>query len=185
MKIAIDAGHGMGNARRGVYDPGATVKAGAQGFAEADITLGYALALEKLCTQSRIEFFMTRSSSTVHAPVGGRAARAGAAGCTHFVSIHLNSSAQPRANGLEVLYRDEKKDGPLAAALQQGLLKATGFRDRGKARRMDLAVLKFRQGPAALIELGFISNRGEREFLLADGNRERVCKAILQVVAGA
>jgi len=185
MKIAIDAGHGMGNARRGVFDPGATAKAGAQDFTEADIVLRYALALGKLCEQSRFEFFMTRGSSTEPAPVGGRAARAGAAGCTHFVSIHLNSSAKPRANDLEVLYRDEKKDRPLAAALQQALLKVTGFRDRGNDRRTDLAVLKFEQGPAALIELGFISNRGDREFLLAEGNRDRVCSAILQVFAVA
>lgn len=185
MKIAIDAGHGMGNARRGVYDPGAAAKAGAQAFAEADIVLGYALALGNLCEQSQIECFMTRGSSTEPAPVGGRAARAGAAGCTHFVSIHLNSSAQPRANGLEVLYRDEKKDRPLAAVLQQALLEVTGFRDRGIDRRTDLAVLKFSQGSAVLIELGFVSNKADREFLLANGNREKVCRTILKVFEGA
>ena len=174
----------MGNARRGVFDPGATVKAGTQTFTEADIVLRYALALGKLCEQSRIEFFMTRGSSTEPAPVRGRAARAAAAGCTHFVSIHLNSSAKPRANGLEVLYRDERKDRPLAAALQQALLKVTGFSDRGNDRRTDLAVLKFKQGPAVLIELGFISNKADREFLLSEGNRDRVCRAILQAVAG-
>jgi N-acetylmuramoyl-L-alanine amidase len=185
MKIAIDAGHGMGNARRGVFDPGATAKAGAHDSAEADIVLGYAHALAKLCEKTRIEFFLTRSSSTEPAPVGGRAARAGAAGCTRFVSIHLNSSGQPRANGLEVLYRDEKKDRPLAAALQQALLKVTGFRDRGNDRRTDLAVLKFKQGPAVLIELGFISNKADREFLLAEGHRDRVSRTILQAVASA
>ena len=182
MKIAIDPGHGMGNASPGKFDPGATTKADGQTFAEADIVLRYGLTLKKLCEDNGIDFFMTRSSSAEPAPVGRRATRAVTAGCTHFVSLHLNSFHQPQANGIEVQFRSDTKDKPLADALQKKLLKVTGLSDHGNDKRTDLAVLKFSAGPAVLIELGFISNKGDRDFLLDGKKRDAICKGILEVL---
>jgi N-acetylmuramoyl-L-alanine amidase len=183
MKIAVDPGHGMGNSERGVYDPGAVRRSGGETYAEADIVLKYGLTLKHLLHQQGVETFMTRTSSADPAAAGGRASRAERAGCTHFVSLHLNSYSK-MASGLEVLYRDVSKDRLLAAALQEGLLQVTGFRDRGVKERTNLAVLKFRPGPAALIELGFINNPDERAFVIDRDNRILVCQAIVEVLSG-
>ncbi len=182
MKVAIDPGHGMGNKKAGVFDPGATKKVGGETFAEADFTLRYGLTLKKLFQDSGVEVFMTRSSSADSAPVGRRASRAAAADCTHFVSIHMNSSPSSQANGVEVEFRDDGKDRPLAERLLKRLLKVTGFNDHGNDKRTDLAVLKFKPGPAVLIELGFITNDGDRNFLLDGKNRDKVCQAIFDTV---
>ena len=64
--------------------------------------------------------------------------------------------------------------------LQKALLAVTGFKDRGVKQHDDLAVLKF-QGPAALIELGFIANDANRETLLNPQKRNAICEAIAQV----
>lgn len=184
MKLAIDPGHGMSNKKPGVFDTGAVAKAGGETFAEADIALRYGLTLKFLAAQRGIDTFMTRTSSAEDAPVGKRASRARMAGCTHFVSLHLNDSEVPEANGLEVLYRSDTKDKPLAQRLQAKLVSITGFRDRGVKDRDDLAVLKFSLGPAVLIELGFIQNAANRTFLLDRDNRVAICNGILDVLTG-
>lgn len=182
MKIAIDPGHGMSNRDDGVYDPGACKKVNGVTYAEADIALDYALTLKRLCVEQGIPFFLTRTSSADPAPVTTRAARARKAGCTHFISLHLNSSTSAQASGLEVLYRTDAKDKPLASALQKKLIAVTGFRDRGIKQRTDLAVLKFTPGPAVLIELGFISNPSDREWMMVRENRIEVCEAVVREV---
>lgn len=182
MKIAIDPGHGMSNSKAGVFDPGAVKKVGSESFAEADIVLRYGLTLKKLCQDRGVDVFMTRSSSADSAPVGGRAKRAVNAGCTHFISLHLNSSTSSQANGVEVEFRDDHKDKPLANKLLKKLLKITGFNNHGNDKRLDLAVIKFNSGPAVLIELGFITNDKDRGFLLEGKNRDAICKGIFDVM---
>lgn len=182
MKVAIDPGHGLSNASRGVFDSGAVKRVGDTTFAEADIVLRYGHTLNRLFTNAGISTFMTRSSSADPAPVGGRATRARNADCTHFISIHLNSASSAQANGVEVLFRDNQKDKPLADRVQRRLLTVTGLRDRGNEQRTDLAVLRFSPGPAILIELGFISNDNDRNFLLQGANRDAICQAIFEVV---
>lgn len=182
MRIAIDPGHGMGNSSAGVFDPGATRRVGTETFAEADIVLRYGHTLRQLLEDNGVEVFMTRTSSADSAAVGRRARRATDAGCTHFVSLHLNAATSAQAHGLEVLIRDEAKDRPLAQQLQTRLLAITGFRDRGVKIRTDLAVLRFRPGPVALIELGFISNDEDRSFVIQGANRDAICRGILDVL---
>lgn len=184
MKIAIDPGHGLSNRKNDVFDPGATQKVGAETFAEADITLRYGLTLRKVFQDNGIETFMTRSSSADQAPLGRRASRARVAGSTHFISLHLNASDSPQAHGVEIQFRDDTKDKPLAERIQTKLLNITGLNDHGNDKRLDLAVLKFTPGPAVLIELGFITNNNDRNFLLQGTNRDAICKGIFDVVIG-
>jgi N-acetylmuramoyl-L-alanine amidase len=164
----------MNNAGTG-FDSGAE----AAGFREADIALDYGLQLQKAFQANQIPVFMTRADNKEPAPVGQRAGRAEKAGCTHYIALHLNDSPDPSAHGLEVLFRDATKDQPLAEKLQTALVTVTKFRDRGTQIRRDLAVLKFSNGPAVLIELGFISNTADRTDLLSHAVRDGVCDAIV------
>jgi len=178
MKICLDPGHGMGNKQAGIYDPGATHVENSYIFKEADITLRYGLALKDALRARQVEVFMTRDDATDHAPVGKRAAGAKAAGCDLLLSLHLNDFEADEANGIEVLYRDDKA---LAQQLLSALLPVTKIKDRGVKMRNDLAVLKF-DGPAALIELGFIANDFDRNQLLDAQVRDSVVRAIAEVV---
>lgn len=182
MKIAVDPGHGMSNRKAGVFDPGATAFDGADTFAEADIVLRYGLTLRKALLAAGAEVFMTRTSSADPAPVGTRAGRAATVGCETFVSLHLNADDNLKANGVEIQYRDEEKDKPLADRLLHRLIEVTGFHDHGNDKRNDLAVLKFAPGPAVLIELGFITNTANREALLDGARRDAICAAMAEVL---
>ena len=179
MKICVDPGHGMSNRQMGIFDSGATHVENGFLFKEADIALGYALALKDTFRAKGVEVFMTRDDATDHAPVGRRAAMARNAGCDVLVSLHLNDFDDDAANGLEVLFRDTE-DKALAQKLQDALVKVTKMRDRKIKQRTDLAVLKF-DGVAVLVELGFIANDSDRGKLLDAQIREAVVQSIAAV----
>lgn len=179
MKVCIDPGHGMSNRKLGVFDPGATHVENGFRFQEAAIALRYGLTLKDQFRASGHEVFMTRDDDQDHAPVSRRASNAKSANCEVFISLHLNDVEDDNANGLEVLFRDNA-DQSLAQKLQNALVEVTDFKDRTIKKREDLAVLKF-QGPAVLIELGFIANDGDRTKLLDPQMREAICGAITRV----
>jgi N-acetylmuramoyl-L-alanine amidase len=178
MKICVDPGHGMSNRAPGVFDPGATHTENGFQFREADIALSYGLKLKDVLRAEHHEVFMTRDDNTDHAPVSRRAKNAKDAGCEAFVSLHLNSAEDDDARGLEVLFRD---DDELAREMKDELIEITGLRDRGIKKRLDLAVLKF-NGPAILIELGFIGNDDDRAVLLNQAIREKICKGVAKIL---
>lgn len=173
MKLAIDPGHGFASRRQGVYDPGAV----GAGVPEASVVLQFGLTLRWACKVRGIDVWMTRDDQTDPAPLRRRDDRAAEAGCTHFVSLHCNSASDARVHGIETFYRDNADKA--FAEIVQGIAVATierpsrnpGVRPESMTAAGRLAVLSF-PGPACLIELGFISNKADREAML-DINRQR------------
>ena len=165
VKLCIDPGHGMGNIVSGRFDPGAS----GGGSTEADIVLQWALTGKWVADQLGISVFLTRDDDKDEDPVSRRDDLAKANGCTHFLSLHCNS-ASAVARGVETFYRDAA-DKVLAQKAQDSLLKAfgpgvpnRGLKLEGQSQHPRLAVLEFAP-PAALIELGFISNTADRALL--------------------
>jgi len=161
VKICIDPGHGMGAASLGVYDPGAV----AAGVEEADVALDYSFALKTALEERGQSVWMTRQSRQDPSLTTMRARRAESQACSMLVSIHLNAFSAPSANGTETLYGNAQSMR-LAQAAQDATRSAFGFADRGIKSRPELAALKFRSGPSILLELGFISNAGDRAEML-------------------
>lgn len=165
IKLAVDAGHGMSNVRSGVFDPGAED----DGFTEADIALAWALTLKAECIAAGIPVFLVREGKTDSNPVGGRDEQGEAAGCNMWLSIHLNSADSTSASGCETFYRSAA-DKTWAETVQAACVAATGLKSRGvksegQSQHPRLAVLDFDNGPACLVEVGFISNTSDREKL--------------------
>ena len=160
MRIALDAGHGNKNRGSG-YDPGAV----AGGVAEADVALAWAISGRWILTREfGIEVFLTRDDDSDPTPVGTRDDKAEAAGADLFLSIHANA-ASPNVSGCETYYRDGA-DKTFAKVVQACLLSAMGIKDRGVksesvSQHGSLAVFGF-DGPAALAEVGFITNPTDR-----------------------
>lgn len=181
MKVCVDPGHGMANATPGVFDPGAVHSA--SGTREADVVLNYGLELRTALLARGIEVFMTRENATAPTPVRQRADRAEQAGCDMLVSLHLNSFSSASAKGVEALYRDDP-DKDLATKMNDALKAATGLTQRPIKKRPDLAVLTF-EGPAVLLEIGFVSNTIDRTTVLRPDIRTAVCAAIAEVIVNA
>lgn len=176
-RLCIDPGHGFGNRRPGIYDPGAV----SHGATEADIVLLYALAIRFIFKGAGFDVFLTRDDASDSDPVGQRDNKAKAAGCTHFISLHMNAGG---GTGTETFYRgDEDKDW--AARIQGVALRAFSLPSRGlKTENLSqhdrLAVLDF-DGPGCLVELGFIDSDRDRVMIATRDSRVKFAEELLKV----
>lgn len=175
LKVAVDSGHGQNNRSAGVYDSGATHGS----LEEADVALIWSKALVQAFRTLGISNFETRPDRSSSAPVGHRAAMANRAGCTHFISIHVNDADNPAAHGTETLYRD---DPAFANKIHDAVMAGLQLTNRGIKPRLDLAVLNF-SGQACLIELGFIKNASDVARFTDPAVIKKTCALIAAVSA--
>jgi len=83
---------------------------------------------------------------------------------------------------VEALYRDDP-DEQLATDMRDALVAATGLKARSIKKRPDLAVLTF-DGPAVLLEVGFVSNTTDRTTVLKPSVQTAICTAVADVLQG-
>ncbi|GGO04098.1 N-acetylmuramoyl-L-alanine amidase [Saccharibacillus kuerlensis] len=163
--IVIDAGHGQ-------HDPGAV---GPTGVREKDVNLGLALKLEAILKKnSKVDVVMTRSDDTFLS-LKERVKVAENVKADVFVSIH-NNSGPASASGTETFYQRANSKS-LATVLQKYLLTATGFKDR-KVQYGNFHVIRETTMPAALVEVGFVSNAAEAAQLKTEAFQQRVAEAL-------
>lgn len=174
--VVIDPGHGG-------KDPGALAR-DEEGeiiyddddkiyIKEKDVNLAVALNVYNYLIKDGVNVMMTRDKDEF-LELRDIADVANEAEATLFVSIHSNSvDGIPTAEGTEVLYydTDEKSDygitsKKLADNIQKSVVKYTDMFDRGLRERPGLAVLKWTEMPAALVELGFLTNKDDQEKLI-------------------
>jgi len=158
MKIVIDAGHG-GNATGAI---------GADGTEEKTLNLYAAIALQSFLLKQGHQVLMTRLLD-VDVSLSGRTKFANKLNADLFLSLHCNANRNRRAKGIECYTsKGETKSDKWARKIQTLLL--TIFKDRkdfaGKgSSEENFYVLHKTKMPAVLIEMGFISNDEEREWL--------------------
>lgn len=174
-KVVIDPGHGG-------KDNGAM---GASGKFEKDFTLQVALKVEELAKQEpQIEVILTRSEDRFissidrERPEIGNQLRADL-----FISIHGNTYEDSSVSGAETYYYHENSLF-LAEILQKHIVQTSGFRDRG-VKKEDFFVLKDSNMPAALIEMGYLTNPQEENEMLTEDFQYRMASAILDGIKEA
>lgn len=147
MKICINAGHGG-------KDSGAI----GNGLLEKDLNLNIALEIGNVLSGYGIEVVQTRISDRFH-ELHEIAEIANRSEADFFLSVHLNSATNNKARGMETYYHASSDTGKLFAKDIQDHVMRQGFftADRG-IKTAEFAVLRRTKMPAALAELGFISN---------------------------
>lgn len=96
----------------------------------------------------------------------------------YFLSIHTNSFSDSNAHGVETIALGAGGMGEkIAMEIQKELVATTGLTDRG-VKFNNLHVLRETDCPAALIEIGFISNPVEEALMKQDLFDEMVASAI-------
>lgn len=166
----LDAGHGG-------EDPGAcNDNLGLQEkIAALDICLKLGLSLEA----QGAKVYYSRTDNDTRPALSARAAQANELNVNAFISIHLNSAANKNASGIETLcYSDKGDTGKLATLIQNQLIKATGWRNRGIKERQDLTVLSKTKMMAVLVECGFVSNNEEAKKLFDPEIQSKIANAI-------
>jgi N-acetylmuramoyl-L-alanine amidase len=137
---------------------------------EDDVALAVCLAVRDLRTVAGRRVMLTRDTERT-VSLDERAQLANRAGAALFVSIHLNSAANTEACGIETWYHAQSPRGMrLATCLYGALVEAMpelpavarrGVRSDTTRYRSGFAVLRETIAPAALVELGFLSNPGD------------------------
>src|ERR1700674_1938583 len=99
-RVVIDPGHGG-------YDPGARDASGR--LVEKDLALAIAMRLGRALEARGVSVVMTRETDTFLS-LPERTRLAGRDDADLFVSVHLNSSPNPRTSGVEVYYLNNTTD---------------------------------------------------------------------------
>lgn len=167
--ITIDPGHGGSEPIGGSSPNNATAPAGGL---EKAFALTAGLAARDAALGLGHEVVLTRSTD-LNIGLSDRAAVAKQRRAPVFVSIHFNASSGPPAQGTETLVHFSRTAGSdrLASCLQNAIVAATGYRDRG-VRPQTLGVLNSANHDpataAALVEVSFIDRQPDEERRLND-----------------
>jgi len=165
--VVIDAGHGG-------HDPGALSPSGLR---EKDINLRVAAKVAKLLDQRGIGVVMTRWKDE-YIEKEERAAMGNRRNADLFVSIHADSAPSSSAQGFTIYVAPSaSEDAYRAARAIDRAMQGTGSKSRG-VRENDYRFLVKSEGPAVLIELGYLSNYQDAARLADDAFRDRLAEAI-------
>jgi len=181
--VVIDAGHGYKPTPSGgvVFDPGAIGYLGQAQHREADIAAQYANSIAYMLRTLYPTIETHLLIATREQPLSLQQRRRYEPSAAAFVSVHLNAAESRNAHGYETWYSREHSVG-LAHALHGALQRAlTGRLDRG-IKQKGLTVCQ-RENPSVLLELGFITNASDLEYLLLRETRARVAREIAKSVA--
>ena len=176
--VFLDPGHGGS-------DPGAV---GPSGALEKNITLAVALKTKDLLEKAGAKVTLTRSNDKdVFAAnasgadeLGARALLANRSQTSAvFLSLHADSFADRSVSGSSSFYFVKTPyDQLLAQNLQKSVVAASGLPDRG-IQSANFFVLKRTRIPAALLEIGFVSNPLEEKLLTSAAMQDKIARGIV------
>lgn len=175
--IVIDAGHGG-------TDEGTR---SAKGHSEKDYNLIIVKELKNLLDSGNfgIKVYYTRlSDKKVSRPA--RTALANNLDADLFVSIHCNSSeyGEEEPYGVEALYSKRKprnsklSNKKLAKILLENVAEKVNNRKRGVIRREGLYIMHHSNVPAAIIEIGYMSNKSDLKYIIRKSGQKKAAEGI-------
>jgi N-acetylmuramoyl-L-alanine amidase len=166
-KIVIDPGHG------GV-DVGTV---GINGRFEKDFNLSTALKVKRLMDiEPSVKVYLTRADDTF-IPNDHRIRMANQLSADLYLSIHANMDSNSKTKGTETFF-NRKNSLFFAQIIQKHVQKVTGFPDR-HVHYENFRVIKNTIMPAALAEVGFLSNAAEAKTLFIDQNQDKIAAAMV------
>lgn len=181
--VVIDAGHGGGA-------PGA-IK---QEIMEKDINLAIVLRLKELLDENdrNIGVYYTRTEDT-NPTFEQRAQLGGKTEANLYISVHSNSTTDgqmSKYNGTEVMYDELKEEEGLSSRhLAQICLEeitgATGSKNNGLTYGNGIYIIRNNEVPAALIEVGFMTNQEELNKLNSPEYQKQAAQGIYNAIMRA
>ncbi|BBB93473.1 MAG TPA: N-acetylmuramoyl-L-alanine amidase [Methylomusa anaerophila] len=178
--IIVDAGHGG-------IDPGAN----RPGVLEKEINLAVALMLKDILNQSGAKVVLSRQTDIdlstecdnekvrgrYHRDLTARVEMAEESDADLFISIHANAVANAQRRGAEVFYYAKSEPSKvLSNSIQTELGKITPA--ASAASTADYFVLRRNKIPAALVEIGYITNKEECALLQSPEYQQKLAAAI-------
>lgn len=183
---------------RDVYDKIVVIDAGHGGIdkgyvegriSEKDIALDVLLLLQEKFEDNNIKVYYTRTDDT-NISEEKRVELANSVKADMLISIHNSFSENTEENGVVCLYNGkyfiQKFDSiTLADRLERAVAKATGAKAQGllEAGEEDI-LLNEAKVPVAQINVGYLSNEGEKAFLNEDEYKNMIAGGIYDAIIG-
>ena len=163
--VVLDAGHGG-------TDPGAQ-RGDVQ---EKSITMDIISKLKRVLEAKGVHIILTRADDTF-VSLEDRVRITNATAPTLFLSVHINAmESASDIHGIETYYLTEQSR-LLADAVHECLISSLAAPDRS-VRKARFYVIKNTPVPAILAEVGFISNRDERDKLISSDYQMKIAEAL-------
>lgn len=167
FKVVIDAGHG-----------GSDVGATRNNVFEKDINLKVSKMVEKELKKKNVKVYMVRDKDKT-VSLAERCEYSNDKKPDIFVSIHANASLNDETYGIETHWwkNDSIKLAEQVHKQMKKNIKKWDTIDRGLFKSQ-FYVINHTDAPAILCEIGFISNRKERNELIKTNRQEEIAEAI-------
>lgn len=164
--IVIDAGHG-GNDNGTVFGE----------FYEKEITVSIAKEIKRLNeNQDQYEVVLTRDSDT-YPTLGERTAMINKLNPEMVISLHMNNNPEKETTkqGTEVYVQNTEDSKKLAEKISKKF-NATKIEER------NLHMLRETKAPAVLVELGFINNTKDREYVTSEAGQKEIAQKFTEII---
>ncbi|MBA2475044.1 MAG: N-acetylmuramoyl-L-alanine amidase [Actinobacteria bacterium] len=193
--VCLDPGHGTDPgvaAQREPIGPGSprlAVKDGGGAAGESQVALALARTTRTLLVRRGYRVVLTRDAPGYRGGNVERARFCNDRRAALMLRIHADGASDPSTRGVSTLYpsrragwTDDVAAPSLRAArrVQRALVQATGATDRGLVARADLTGFNWADVPVILVEVGFLSNPGERALLRTTSYRARVARGLAE-----
>lgn len=167
--IVIDAAHGG-------KDYGAVVAL----FKEKEISLAIAKNVKKLNENADIEIILTREQDEFLS-LKERADFINNLNPDFVLSVHTNSNHSEQLSGVE-LFVSDKNENIESSEKFASVLKNNFAKQNAIIKNADFYLLKEVKAPINFIEIGFISNDNDREYITSDKGQIEIAQAILKAI---
>ncbi len=168
--VILDVGHG-GTDRGSIHNE----------LSEKDIVLSIAKKVQDLNKDKQLNLILTRDIDHF-VSLNNRVNLANEKAADLLLSLHANYTGKTDVSGFEIFIKENaltEESLALAKAIE------TTYPDQIKKRKVTVAnftVLKNSECPSALLELGFMSNESDRNYLTSEDGQWEIAQAIYRAI---
>lgn len=148
-----------------------------ENYLEKDIVLGIAKKIKELNSNENIEIILNREIDEFIS-LSDRAEFINRLSPDFVISVHLNSYVDEDKNGLEIIYGGKNLESEkLAYSLYENL----NF-NKSEVKKADFYLLKNVEAPMTFLELGYLSNQKDREYITSEKGQIEIAESILRTI---
>ena len=174
ISVVIDAGHGG-------HDDGAKF----EGFSEKEIVASIAQKIKKNNSDKNVIIHLTRTEDNFIS-LQDRAKFINELKPDLVLSLHVNGNENTDASGVEFYISPKSSTYENAKIIAENLnsrfVNNNGLKSRG-VKDANFTLLRDTEYPSITVELGFLSNENDRNYLTDNNQQEKIAATILELIS--
>lgn len=167
--IVIDVSHGG-------YDNGISIGE----LNEKEITLNIAKKIKELNKNANVDIILTRDSDKF-VSFNKRTKSINKVRPDFVISLHINSNEDKGQNGMEIFVSNKNKQKVKSEKLALDIYNSFDNRNR-EINKADFYLLKNINYPITLVELGYLTNEKDREYLTSENGQLELATSLLNAI---